>query len=228
MLNATTGYRFDSIARAAKIRTVPAATGITPLEDMFSAIGALVAYASRDEIFAEEDTAEAVYRIVSGVVRICKFTEDGRRQIGEFHFPGDMFGLEADRVHNFSAEAVTDCRIQTVKRRDLIEAARRDGELASALWDASSRELHRLHEHLFLLGRASAADRVMGFLRTMGERLRSPGVVDIPMSRQDIADHLGLNIETVSRTITQLRSEGAISLEGARRIRVCDDDLCAA
>jgi len=120
----------------------------------------------------------------------------------------------------FSAEAVTPCRVIVVRRSALLAAAGRDAELGSALWLHASRELQRMHEHLVLLGRKSAAERVEAFLRSTGQRLDSRTVVDIPMSRQDIADHLGLTIETVSRTMTQLRETGAIVLEGSRRIRI--------
>lgn len=199
-----------------------------PLAGFFDRSAAVMRFQPNDEVFAEEDAADAVYRVVDGVVRQCRFTEDGRRQIGEFHYAGDMFGLEAGRRRTASAEAVTPCRLQVVGRSQLLAAAREDSALASALWQASCDELHRVQEQLFLLGRACAAERVLSFLQATAERLGTPSVVDIPMSRQDMADHLGLNIETVSRTITQLRNEGAIRLEGARRVRLCEDDLMVA
>ncbi|GLK52270.1 helix-turn-helix domain-containing protein [Maricaulis virginensis] len=216
MLNATLPTDTRHCAVSA-LRCIAAEAG-DPLAKLFENDGATAHFRANDEIFAEEEAADAVYRVTEGVARICKFTEDGRRQIGEFHFSGDVFGLEYGSHRSVCAEAVTDCRVSIVGRAQLLAKARRDGELANALWRSSCDALHRMHEQLFLLGRANAADRVLAFFHMTAERLNSRGVVEIPMSRQDIADHLGLNIETVSRTITQLRGEGAIRLEGARRV----------
>ncbi|WP_246479703.1 cyclic nucleotide-binding domain-containing protein [Kaustia mangrovi] len=190
------------------------------LGDTLAMMGSAMSFERNEELFAEEEPADYVYKVVSGVVRTCKFLEDGRRQIGEFHFPGDVFGFEPCANHTFSAEAVTPCRVVIVKRAALMAAAGRDAELGSALWIAATRELGRLHEHMVLLGRKSARERVMAFLASAAERQCDAAVIDIPMSRQDIADHLGLTIETVSRTMTQLQETGAISLEGSRRVRV--------
>ena len=188
--------------------------------EALSLMGSPMDFHRNAEIFAEEEPAEYLYLLVGGVVRTCKFLEDGRRQIGSFHFAGDVFGFEPSQEHEFSAEAVTPCRVIVVRRSALMAAAGRAAALGSALWLHASRELQRMHEHLVLLGRKSAAERVVAFLHSTGQRLDSRAVVDIPMSRQDIADHLGLTIETVSRTLTQLRETGAIVLEGSRRIRI--------
>ncbi len=197
------------------------------LGDTLAMMGSAMSFERNEELFAEEEPADYVYKVVSGVVRTCKFLEDGRRQIGEFHFPGDVFGFEPCANHTFSAEAVTPCRVVIVKRAALMAAAGRDAELGSALWIAATRELGRLHEHMVLLGRKSARERVMAFLASAAERQCDAPVIDIPMSRQDIADHLGLTIETVSRTMTQLQDTGAISLEGSRRVRVGPARLAA-
>ncbi len=190
------------------------------LLEIFSMMGSVIPFERNAEIFAEEEPADYVYMVASGVVRTCRFLEDGRRQIGAFPVAGDIFGFETSALHGFAAEAVTNCRIVVIRRSSLIAAARRDAALASALWLAAAQELQRMQEHMVLLGRKCATERVMAFLAGIAERLGAERIVEIPMSRQDIADHLGLTIETVSRTMTQLQESGAIRLESARRIRL--------
>jgi CRP/FNR family nitrogen fixation transcriptional regulator len=173
------------------------------------------------EIFGEEEPAASVYKVVSGAVRTTRLLSDGRRQIGAFHLAGDVFGLESGPLHRFSAEAIAPCEIAVVRRSALERAAERDSGAARQLWALTSHELEDLQDHMLLLGRKNAAERVGSFLLKLARRASS-AVVDLPMSRGDIADHLGLTLETVSRTISQLVRERAISLQGARRVIVND------
>jgi CRP/FNR family nitrogen fixation transcriptional regulator len=147
---------------------------------------------------------------------------DGRRQISAFYLPGDMFGLEAEEDHRFSAEAVCDSEVMVVKRRAFLAQAARDSEMVAQLWAQTMGHLQRAQNHMLLLGRKNAQERVAAFLLEMAERLSKSGAVELPMSRQDIADYLGLTIETVSRTLTQLERERVIAIPVSRRIVLRD------
>jgi CRP/FNR family nitrogen fixation transcriptional regulator len=171
-----------------------------------------------EEIFAEEEEADFVYKVVSGAVRDVRILSDGRRQIGAFHLVGDVFGLECGETHLYSAEAVVDSEIALVRRSALDKAAEQDGAAARKLWELTSRDLLRLQDHMLLLGRKNALERVASFLIRMSTRGAAGEVVDLPMSRSDIADYLGLTIETVSRTFTQLERDRAISMPSSRHI----------
>jgi CRP-like cAMP-binding protein len=180
-------------------------------------IGALMPFARGNEIYGENEPADYLYKVVSGTVRTYKVLVDGRRQIGAFYLPGDIFGLEVGDVHTFSAEAITDCRIIVIKRSAVVALAARDNDVAREMWALTARELQRAQDHILVLIK-SAQERVAGFLLEMAERTADEGTIELPMSRQDIADYLGLTIETVSRTLTQLEKTAAIELPTSRRI----------
>ncbi len=180
-------------------------------------MGALMPFPRNSEIYGENEPADYLYKIVSGTVRTYKVLEDGRRQIGGFHLPGDIFGFETGDEHTFSAEAITDCRILVIKRSAVISLAARDNDVARQMWALTARELQRVQDHILVLIK-SAQERVAGFLLEMAARVPGGGAVELPMSRQDIADYLGLTIETVSRTLTQLEKSAAIELPTSRRI----------
>jgi CRP/FNR family nitrogen fixation transcriptional regulator len=178
-------------------------------------------FARNCEIYGEGEPADYVYRIESGAVRTYKVLIDGRRQIGAFYLPGDMFGLAAGETHHASAEAIRDSVIRVIRRSTLAAQADRDPGIARQLWTMTARELERMQDHAMLLVQ-SAHERVAAFLLEMSERLRAVDIVELPMSRHDIADYLGLTIETVSRTLTQLEAEAAISLATSRRVVLRD------
>lgn len=190
------------------------------IKDAFQRLGRLMATGSDQVVYAEQDPADHIYLVVSGAVRVCRYFADGRRQIVTFHFPGDAFGLDEAGERLFWAESVSCCRLMTMKRERMIGAALADSPLAVALWEAALSELNLLREHTALLGRQTAEERVMAFLRAAALRLNSGCVLEAPMSRLDMADHLGLTIETVSRTLSQLERTGRITLDGPRRIRL--------
>jgi CRP/FNR family nitrogen fixation transcriptional regulator len=183
---------------------------------------ALAGFAMRfernEEIFAEEEEAAFVYKVISGAVRDVRILSDGRRQIGAFHLAGDVFGLECGETHLYSAEAVVDSEIALVRRSVLDKAVEQDGAAARKLWDLTSRDLQTLQDHMLLLGRKTALERVACFLIRLSSRALASAALDLPMSRSDIADYLGLTIETVSRTFTQLERDGAISIPSSRHI----------
>jgi CRP/FNR family nitrogen fixation transcriptional regulator len=150
-------------------------------------------------------------------VRTYKVLQDGRRQIGAFLLPGDVFGLEAGGEHGFSAEAIVSSTVRIAKRSVIVSMAARDSEIAADLWARTAGGLRAAQEHMLLLGRKNAEERVATFLLDMARRESTDELVELPMSRQDIADYLGLTIETVSRTLTQLESKAAIELSSSRR-----------
>ena len=195
---------------------------LTPLADGTRAgtielMGACMSFPRNAEIYGENEPADYLYKIVSGTVRTYKVLVDGRRQIGAFYLPGDMFGLETGNEHAFSAEAISDCKIIVIKRSAVLALAARDNEVARQMWDLTARELHRVQEHSLVLIK-SAEERVAGFLLEMAERGAGGGAVELPMSRQDIADYLGLTIETISRTLKHLEDAAAIEVAKRRRI----------
>jgi CRP/FNR family nitrogen fixation transcriptional regulator len=181
-------------------------------------MGARMTYARNTEIYGEDEPADYLYKVVSGAVRVCKLLDDGRRQIAAFHLPGEIFGLEVGLEHRFTAEAIVDSVIVIVKRSTVVALAARDGEVAREIWAHTARDLQQVQEHMLLLGCLSARERVAAFLLQMAKRMSSSNEVDLPMARQDIADYLGLTIETVSRTISQLENDAAIGLPSSRRI----------
>ena len=141
----------------------------------------------------------------------------GRRQVGAFHMPGDIFGFETGDEHTFSDEAITDCKIIVIKRSAVMALAARDNDVARQMWELTARELQRVQKHSLALIK-TAEERVAGFLLEMADRVASGGTVELPMSRQDIAAYLGLTIETVSRSLKLL--EDAAAIEVARRRRI--------
>jgi CRP/FNR family nitrogen fixation transcriptional regulator len=129
-----------------------------------------------------------------------------------------MFGLETDAAHAFSAEAISDCEVLLVKRTAFLAHATRDCAMVTEIWAQTMTHLHRAQNHMLLLGRKNAQERIATFLLEMAARLSKSGEIELPMSRQDIADYLGLTIETVSRTLTQLERDGLIAIPASRRI----------
>lgn len=178
-------------------------------------------FARNEEVFTEEESADFVYKVISGAVRAVRILSDGRRQISAFHLPGDVFGLECGETHRHSAEAVVESEIALVRRSAVEAAAQSDGAVARKLWQATSGDLLRLQDHTLRLGRKTAVERVASFLFELSAR-RPPAAtaaeITLPMGRLDIADYLGLTIETVSRTLTQLERDHAISIPSARAV----------
>ena len=192
------------------------AVGADPLGQSMNLMGATMVYPRNTEIFGENEPADYLYKVVSGSVRTYKILSDGRRQVGGFYLPGDLFGLEFADEHTLSAEAISDAKVLVVKRSALTALAGHDALVAQQLFNLTGRELCRVQDRILLLVK-SAQERVASFLLEMAERV-SGNSIDLPMSRQDIADYLGLTIETVSRTLTSLECAAAIEVPTSRRI----------
>ena len=186
--------------------------------DALEQFGTRRAFRRGQEVYAAGDPAERCYRVVSGGVRAVGLDEDGRRHVAEFFLPGDLFGLEAAEArHHLSAEAVADTVLVCYPRRAVEAMADRHGALGRRLREVALQGLRRAHETMFLLGRKAAGERVAAFLLEMAARApadasRAEGArVALPMTRADIADHLGLTIETVSRNMARLCRDGTIA-----------------
>ena len=174
------------------------------------------------EIFGEGEAAGYLYRIVSGAVRIMRFTSDGRRQILGFHLPGDIFGVEFGPIHSLTAEALACTEVVMVRRSLLVKAAAEDPRAAACWLGHVSKSLSTARDHALILGRKSAGERVAAFLLGLSERFPYGNAFDLPMSRADIADYLGLTIETVSRTFTDMERQCAIGLPSSRHVVMRD------
>src|SRR5579872_6696136 len=161
------------------------------LDESLQLMGATMSYPRNTEIFGENEPADYVYKVVTGAVRTYKILNDGRRQVGGFYLPGEIFGLQFGAEHSFSAEAVSDTKVLVVKRSALTSLAGRDASVGKELLDLTSRELRRMQDRVMLLVK-SAQERVASFLLEMSERACANNIVELPMSRQDIADYLGL------------------------------------
>jgi CRP-like cAMP-binding protein len=180
-------------------------------------MGAKMTYARNEEIFGEGEPAEYLYKVVSGAVRTSKVLDDGRRQVSAFYLPGDFFGFEVTAEHSLSCEAIVNTAVVVFKRSAVVERAKRDAGVARKLWEITAAELGRAQDHTLQLIR-SAEERVSSFLLKMAVRCQAASELDLPMSRQDIADHLGLTIETVSRTMSHFTSAGLIGLPSSRHV----------
>jgi len=186
--------------------------------DVMERLGVRMTFAKGEEIFGQDEDADLIHSVVRGAVRTTRLMSDGRRQIGDFYYPNDMIGLETGATYRFSAEALTDCTILVVKRSAL-RAFSGDGELDRAIWEATRRELERTQDHLLVLGRKTACEKVASFLMDFAHRSEAEDIA-LPMGRQDMADYLGLTIETVSRMVTQLQVDSIIEFSGSRQFRV--------
>lgn len=161
-------------------------------------------YRKGTEIFGEKEPADYVYQVMSGAVRSYKLLSDGRRQIGAFHLAGDIFGLEIGSDHRFTAEAIIDTTVRLMKRRSLELVAESDATVARNLLSMTTSNLRHAEDHMLLLGRKTSLERVAAFLIEMDKRSTAAGVLALPMCRRDIADYLGLTLETVSRALSRL------------------------
>jgi CRP/FNR family transcriptional regulator, anaerobic regulatory protein len=191
--------------------------------------GTHMSFSRGDAVLFENDEAESCFRITSGVVVIYRLLVDGHRQIIDFLVPGDLLGLGGGRQYDVSADAVTDVIAIRYPRRLIDMASRSNSTLACWLLESVSRSLHAAHGQIVLLGSKNAVERVASFLLVFAQRQRNQQVegepLRLPMRRKDIADYLGLTIETVSRTFTQLRNAGAIELHHHDEVVFSDRDI---
>ncbi|HWY62413.1 MAG TPA: cyclic nucleotide-binding domain-containing protein [Rhizomicrobium sp.] len=213
-------------AAAITARFDAAQTGAT-LPDHLQAIqsyGARQHYQRNETVFNQGDPADQVYRIVDGTVRLCRHLPDGRRYIMDFLLPGDVMGFVESPDQPVSAEAVTEVSLIAFPRGCFDRLARENAGARHQLLRHMSESLQMAQQHLFVLGCQKANERVASFLLRLADRLdvMCGDRIDLTMSRQDIADHLGLTIETISRSITALRGSGVILVPNAHQIILRD------
>lgn len=191
---------------AAHTATIPSPFAVTqaPQTNFFNA-GA--------EIYGQGEKAGQIYQVEFGAVRVYRLLADGRRQISAFHLPGEVFGFEADGTHHFFAESISATGIRNFRSSTC-------SDLSRDLLPLALKGLVRAQEHLLVLGRQSAAERVAAFLLDMAERQGGLNQFELPMSRVDIADYLGLTIETVSRTFSKFKEKGIIRLPSLRSVEI--------
>jgi len=206
-------------------------------DDLSSDSGAFVrvnlnefSYKKGSEIFGEREPADYVYQVMTGAVRSYKLLSDGRRQIGAFHLTGDIFGLEIGSDHRFTAEAIVDTTVRLMKRRSLELVAQSDVMVARNLLSMTTNSLRHAEDHMLLLGRKTSLERVAAFLIEMDKRSTAAGILALPMCRRDIADYLGLTLETVSRALSRLHALGVLGFIGnnQRQIVLLDRDKLAS
>jgi CRP/FNR family transcriptional regulator, nitrogen fixation regulation protein len=190
--------------------------------DALAATGCMLHFTQDREIYGEGDAAEVFFKVVEGVVRTCKFLSDGRRQIDAFHVAGDVFGFEAGAEYRLSAEAVCNCTLTAHRRQGIDARAANDLALSQQLFLHAMRSMARAQDHSLLLGRRSAVEKVAAFLVEWAQHSAGGETIVLAMTRQDIADYLGLTIETVSRTLSQLERDAVIEIPTARQICIKD------
>jgi CRP/FNR family nitrogen fixation transcriptional regulator len=188
------------------------------------AYGARLHFSRNEPIFSQDDPADQVYRIISGTVRLCRYMPDGRRYIVDFLLPGDLMGFVESADLPASAEAVTDVTLIAFPRVCFDRLAEENSDVRVELLRHLSSNLLTAQQHLFVLGCQKARERVASFFLRLADRMGAVcgDRLDLPMSRQDIADHLGLTIETISRSITGLRSSGAVLIPNTHQVVLRD------
>ncbi|HYM30922.1 MAG TPA: helix-turn-helix domain-containing protein [Candidatus Cybelea sp.] len=188
------------------------------------AISSLQKKAPGETLFADGDEADSVFEVVRGVLRLYKLLPDGRRQIVGFLWNGHLLGLAPERNFIYTAEAVTEVTVCRYRRAAFERLIDQHPGFARTLLTAASHELRAAQDQMLLLGRKTATEKVASFILMMAEQQGGDDAegIDVPMSRNDIADYLGLTIETVCRTLTKLKRDGLISLSTPAHIGICD------
>jgi CRP-like cAMP-binding protein len=177
-----------------------------------------------DIIYFQDDPTDYWYRLVDGAARKSAVMADGRRHIVSFLLPGDLFGFNSSRVHQFSVEVISPRTVVARYARRRAELlAESDPCVSRRVREAAFESISRLQARMILLGRNGALEKVAAFLLEMSERSADPaGVIQLPMTRYDIADYLSIAVETVSRSLSTMRSMRLIAFNGTRRIKVLD------
>jgi CRP/FNR family transcriptional regulator len=185
-------------------------------------------YQSGEIIYDLGDKIERYANIIEGTVKLTKLLADGRQQIIGFLFPGDFIGKLFTEQHSCYVEAVSDVHLCSFPQADLGKIINDHPEVNKRLFLSCARSLERAEEWMLLLGRKTALEKLASFIMLLsarnGERGLDPDLVQLPMSRADIADFLGLTIETVSRQITKLKTQQNIRLEAGNNIAIVSRD----
>jgi CRP/FNR family transcriptional regulator len=179
---------------------------------------------AKGHLFTEGDAKTHVYKVATGAVCLYRVLSDGRRQIIEFALEGDVIGLGSATVEACNAQAIVSTGLRCLPLGVLLRAAKQDAKVALRLYEAISRELAAAREHLLCIGQRGACERLATFLVILSRRNEArgcdPGIVRLPMTRVDIADFLGITIETVSRTFSKMKRQGLIEIDHVTNIRL--------
>jgi CRP/FNR family nitrogen fixation transcriptional regulator len=197
--------------------------------ELLAGLGTRITVKRGQEIFAEGADADNCYRLVDGSARLVKLMADGRRQVCEFLKAGDLLGFEAGKEHYFSAEAVSDCTLVRYPHRAVETLLSEDKTFARHVRQVAARGLQDAYQRMVLLCHKSAQERIAWFLLEMeGRAANDSGSIYLPMTRTDIANYLGMAIETVSRVLGQFKQTGAIAQKSLNRIQVLNRDALEA
>lgn len=182
-----------------------------------------------ETLYVEGDAAPYCYQIIRGVVKEYNTLEDGRRQVTDFYGVGELFGISEQHEQLHTAEAITDCTFYSYPRDRFMHAVSSSPKLSQCFVDTLMVRLHRARKRIVMLGRMTAMQRVTSFLLRLSEEQQTCDDIHLQMSRQDIADHLGLTIETVCRVLTELKKRGLVVMPSARLFSISDcETLCDA
>jgi len=185
-------------------------------------------FEDKKTIFLQQDQSKNLYNITKGNVKIYRLLSDGRIQIIGFLYPGDFFGSYKKEKYNYSAESIGDLRLCVFDQKSLDDYLEKNMNLAKELLHMTSHELTLAQDRMMVLGKMNASERVAKFILNISDqRLRigwQNNPISIPMTRQDIADYLGLTLETVSREFTKLKTANTIKFLNPKQIYIADRD----
>ena len=225
-VEATTTARNTRWSTLGGVDTGASGPGIDPDLRALQQVGVKVRFARNETIFSDGDEATACYKVISGAVRLCKHLADGRRQIADFLLAGDLFGFMQFGHYKFTAEAVGDVVLMCYPQRQVARLSSSTPNLRGRLFVLLSQRLLGVQDHLVMLGRQTAKERIASFLLHIAERSDAEESLafDLPMSRQDIADYLGLTIETVCRMLSELKRQKIIAIPSVSQVVLNDID----
>ena len=179
-------------------------------------------YDAHVPIFCEGDDADFLYEVLEGVICSSRLLSDGRRHVISFSYPGDLVGLSHKEYYRFSCDAVSPAKVRMIPRNAILNAVKDRPELGEKLLQSAADQLAEMHDHAVMLGCKSAIEKVTSFLLVLSKRRADGETIHLPMTRMDIADYLGLTVETVSRNLTKLRLQGVIDLPEAHTVLIRD------
>ena len=181
-------------------------------------------YNAQEPVFCEGDDAGFLYEVIEGVVCNSRLLADGRRHVISFCYPGDLIGLGQEDQFRFSCDAVSPARLRSIPTNAILSAIKDRPELGEKLLQSAATQLAALHDHSVMLGCKSAIEKVTSFLLTIARQDSGADEIHLPMTRTDIADYLGLTVETVSRNLTKLRLQGVIDMPEPHTVMMRDPD----
>jgi len=174
------------------------------------------------EIYAEGSRSKYWFQVISGTVRLVTLFADGRRHIGNFCFTGDCFGFDLGSTRNFSAEAVEDCTVYRYPRQSIGRLITELPQVAQQLWNITLKDLAHAQSQTAILGRMTAPMRVASFLLDYSARHGMANLLDLSMSRADVADYLGLTVETVCRVLSRFAELKLIAIPNVNQVELID------